>query len=64
MKRHCICGKDYEWPRQKWIHEGCVVVNAATNVVVNKRGKDRHRKTEARREYMRLKMRERRAAGR
>lgn len=61
----CSCGKAY-WPSQKWIHEKCVVVNAvvvneATNVVVNARTKDRHRKTPERAEYVRLKMREHRA---
>ena len=62
LKLTCSCGKGY-WPSQKWIHERCVVVNATNEVVVNGRSKDRHRRTEARREYMRLKMRDRRSRG-
>ena len=52
--RICPCGAEYWWPGQRWVHEKCVVVNA---VVVN-RGKDRHRRTPERAEYVRQKMRE------
>jgi hypothetical protein len=58
-RRSCSgCGKEYWWPSARWQHENCVVVNAATNVVVNGRTKDRHRKTTERREYVKMKMRE------
>jgi hypothetical protein len=43
------------------MHDGCVVVNAPEEVVVNARSKDRHRKTPERLEYVRQKMREYRA---
>jgi hypothetical protein len=54
------CGKAYFF-RQAWMHDGCVVVNAPEEVVVNARSKDRHRKTPERLEYVRQKMREYRA---
>ena len=63
------CGKAYTYA-QKWWHAKCqvvdtlkpspVVVDAMANVVVD-RNRDRHRKTEERREYLRLKQRESRA---
>jgi hypothetical protein len=28
----CVCGRRYYWPRQRWIHEGCVA-NAVANAV-------------------------------
>ena len=52
------------------MHEGCAVnhqepaintVVNASNVVVNARSKDRHKKTEARAQYIAQKMREHRA---
>lgn len=60
LQTQCPCGKAY-WPSQKWIHAKCLVVNTAANVVVNSRTRDRHKKTEKRREYVKLKMREHRA---
>jgi hypothetical protein len=60
LKIACSCGKSY-WPSQKWIHAGCVVVNTDEVVVVNKRSKDRHKKTDARRKYLREYMRALRA---
>lgn len=60
----CACGKAY-WRTQAWQHEGCsvagVVVDAASNVVVDRK-RDRHRKTEARKEYLREAKRRSRAA--
>jgi hypothetical protein len=53
----CSCGEVY-WPRQRWAHEKCVVVNAVASVVVNARTKDRHKKTPERLEYVKQKMRE------
>jgi hypothetical protein len=69
----CPCGKAY-WPSQAWIHKGCasnkvvvdtpkpaaLVVDAVANVVVDRK-RDRHAKTDARKEYLRLKQRESRA---
>jgi hypothetical protein len=57
-RRSCVCGKEYWWPAARWQHEKCVVVNAATNVVVNARTKDRHKDTPERKEYVKMKMRE------
>src|SRR4051812_1686764 len=70
VQQVCACGKKY-WPSQRWVQKkGGVVthkepVTTATTgvvkVVVKKRTKDRHKNKEARREYLRLKMREHRA---
>jgi hypothetical protein len=62
MQKTCSCGQKY-WPAQRWIHEKCLVNHQepATNVVVNARTKDRHKKTPERLEYVKQKMREYRA---
>lgn len=65
----CACGRGY-WPAQAWQHDGHgaravagVVVDAASNVVVDRK-RDRHRKTEDRKEYLRDAQRRSRAARR
>lgn len=65
VQQTCSCGQQY-WPSQRWIHEKCAVNHQedVTNMVVNARSKDRHKKTQERLEYVRLKMREYRARGR
>lgn len=68
-QKACSCGRGY-WPAQAWQHEGhgeravaCVVVDAASNVVVDRK-RDRHRKTEGRKEYLRDAQRRSRATKR
>jgi hypothetical protein len=71
MKPLCdLCNTRHEsyqahiWPKTVATLSTAVVVNdkeLVVNVVVNARGKDRHKNKEARREYLRLKMREHRA---
>jgi hypothetical protein len=63
-RRSCPAGHEYWFPGERWQHEKCVVVNhqesvtTASNVVVNERSKDRHKKTPERLEYVKQKMRE------
>lgn len=64
--RHCICGKDYWWPGERWQHTGCVangsVANSGIATVANEVPDKyvRYRDKDRRREYMRAYMRKRR----